>query len=435
MPKSRVNLFAGFAAIAFLGMAAVWWANRVNPKWQQQLPDGTTVRLQHVTYDREFRLRLGRRWQDYLGMALPEKWAGALGAQFIRIGTSNTLTVCLTLDRNNSPAQEFRAATVDSHGCEFGLDPVNIYSAGEPCAVYGATTFPRGDEDFRLRLYDRQPDQTWSAVADFPVKNPKRHKRQAWNAEALPITKTVGGVPFTLVALKTGILARHMPAQSPKAGEWEGAALTWMLPSSQKWSLDWELADFKGFTDAFGQNVGRGGYSSSLLNNGEYLVCVDGGLCVEEPVWKVEAEFIRKRNFPTNELWVIRGIAIPSGDQATSINLTTNINGTIIQLMGVSGANCPTPELRQSLSGRPIVHLVSEVPVGAKLNLARAVDGTGREASDGWSSSDGPEHVFGLKIPKDAKTVDLTFVLTKRVPVTYYVKPSRITPAELKALR
>src|SRR6185369_2421458 len=148
-----------------------------------------------------------------------------------------------------------------------------------------------------------------------------------------------------------------------------GVAIKWQLPSSQRWTVDWELAAFKGISDAFGQSAARGGYSSSLQNNGEYLVCVDGGLCVEEPVWKVDAEFVRTRDFPNNELWTIRGIAVPPSNDATLINLSTNLSGATIQLMGISGATCPTPKIRRSLSGGPIAHVVcASIPAGIKLN-------------------------------------------------------------------
>jgi hypothetical protein len=318
-----------------------------------------------------------------------------------------------------------------------GLDPLTVYSFdGQSHAIFHSTTFPRGDEDFRLRLYERQPDRSWSAVAEFPVKNPKRQTRIAsWKAEPLPSTNRVEGVPFVLLDLKTGLVARRLPAQPQQAGEWEGAALKWQLPSSQAGSVDWELADFKGISDAFGQKAGRGGYSSSLQNNGEYLVCVDGGLCVEEPVWKVEAEFARRRNFPANELWTIPGIAVPSESEATVVNLITNFGGANIQLMAISGAKCLTPRIRRSLSNRPIVHVIcANVPAAATFNLVRVVDEAGREVLDGSRSTDGPEYAFGLKSLGGAKTLDLTFALTKRVAVSYYVKPTRATPAELKKL-
>ena len=422
-------------ALVFVGIVLL--ATRQASGSRKQLADGTVVQLKGALYDRQFRLRTGTRWCDYLGTALPERWAKALDAQYARIGTSNSLTVWLTLDRKQSPAIDFRGATLDAHGCEFGLDPINLYAVDQQVAVvYESKLFPRGDDSFRFRLYQHQPDGSWSAVAEFPVKNPKRQPRMAWKAEPFPITNHVDGVAFTLLDLKSGMVAATLPARPPKSGELEGVAIKWQLPSSQRWTVDWELAEFKGISDAFGQSAGRGSYVSSLQNNGEYLVCVDGGLCVEEPVWKVDAEFVRTRDFPSNELWTIRGIAVPSSNAATLVNLSKNLNGATIQLMGISGLTCPTPKIRRSLSEWPIAHVVcASIRAGTKLNLVRAVDDAGRDANTGWRSADGSDYAFGVKIPNDAKSLDLTFAVTKRVAVTYYVKPSRMTPAELKKLQ
>jgi hypothetical protein len=424
------------AALALFGVGIVWLAMRPMPGSRKQLADGTSVQLKGVLYDRQFRLRTGTRWCDYLAMGLPERWAKALDGQYVRIGTSNTLTVWLTLDRKQSPIIDFRGTTVDAHGCEFGLEPVNLYAVDQQVvAVYESNLFPRGEESFRFRLFERQPDGSWLAVAEFPLKNPNRQTRMAWKAEPFPITNRVDGVAFTLVDLKSGMAVGTFPPRPPKNAEREGVAIKWRLPSSERWTVDWELADFNGISDAFGQNAARGGYASSLQNNGEYLVCVERGLCVEEPVWKVGAEFVRRKDFPSNELWTIRGIAVPSSNAATLVNLSTNLNGATIQLMGISGATCPTPKIRRSLSG-PIAHVVcASIPAGAKLNLVRAVDDAGRDANGGSRSSDGSDHAFGLKIPNGAKSLDLTFAVTKRVPVTYYVKPNRMAPAELKKLQ
>ncbi len=432
----RTILFAALVLFALLCVGIVWLAMRPIPGSRKQLADGTSVQLMRAAYDIEFRLRTGGAWKDYVGMALPERWAKRFGTRYVRVGASNTLTVWLTMKR--SAASDFRGAILDTHECEFGLEPLNLYFYsvdGEVSIIYESKTFPRGDESFRFRLYERQPDRSWSRVAEFPVKNPKRQTRMTWKAEALPITNRVEDLSFTLLDLKGGMLARRFPIQTPKSGEWEGVVLNWQLPPSKVPTGDWELADFKGLSDAFGQTVARGSYVSSLQNNGEYFVYVDGGLCIEEPAWKVEAEFVRKNDFPTDELWTVRRIVVPPQNEATLLNLSTNLGGATIQLMGISGATCQTPKIRRSLSG-PIAHVVcASIPAGAKLNLVRAVDDAGRDANGGSRSSDGSDHAFGLKIPNGAKSLDLTFALTKRVAVTYYVKPSRMTPAELKKLQ
>jgi hypothetical protein len=163
---------------------------------------------------------------------------------------------------------------------------------------------------------------------------------------------------------------------------------------------------------------------------------LDGGLCVEEPAWKLDVEFIRTKNFPEKELWTVRGSSMPSPMEATKVDMATNVNGVPLRFVRISGVDCPTPALRASLPNQPVAHVVcTSMPEGAKLVLARAIDQEGRDIASGWSMHEGRHYLFGLKMREGTKAVDLTFAVTRRVPVTYYVKPTRITAAELEKAR
>src|ERR1043166_6104268 len=310
---------------AVMVASAGWisWSMRAHDRANTRvLADGSVVRLKEVGFGQKLRVRAGSRWQDHLGMVLPEAWAKKLGASFLTVGDSNRLAALFKIEWKvylSGPGpwpllSDLRATTFDQHGCEFGLSSPNqsLSILNGETIVFSFAEFPRREKSVGLRLYQRGTNQTWKVLAEFQVPNLKPQAGPVWKAEVEPITKMVDGAAFTLLELKTGVLARHSPPQPMKPGEESGVELRFQLPAEGKW----ELASFTGISDALGQKVASGGYSSVRLRTGQYQVCVDGGLCVEESAWKVEAEFARGQNFPEKELWTVRGVPVPKAGEA-----------------------------------------------------------------------------------------------------------------------
>jgi len=430
------------STIALIGAAVawtIWLRQRRGLSQTRHLSDGSVLHLKRASYQKPYRIRTGTRWQDYLGVALSDSLAKKLDARFVTAG-GRTNALDFWLEWSGFPASRpaLRAATFDEHGCEFGLtSPDHSLSVGRAEAlVFQFTEFPRRSKDVGFRLYQRETNYTWSKIAEFHVTNPNPRAYPVWQGEPLPITRSISNADITLVELKTGILARTSPAQPAIPGEHPGAAATFRLSQNGRPTSAWELADFKGITDACGQTVARGGYAAGMTSSGNYRVIVDGGLCVEEAAWKVEAEFARAADFPNEELWTIRAIAVPKKNSATSMDATTNLYGSYLEFRGVSSVGHPAPLLRRSLANEPVAHVVcTNLASNLQLKFVRAVDDRGRNVSNRGRASDPPNHVFGLALPADARTIDLTFAVTRRVPVQYLVKPSQITASELKKLK
>jgi hypothetical protein len=77
----------------------------------------------------------------------------------------------------------------------------------------------------------------------------------------------------------------------------------------------------------------------------------------------------------------------------------------------------------------------TNLPGDLQFKFVHALDDRGRKVGSGGSASEPPDYLFGLRLAPDAKTVDFTFAVTKRVPVQYLAKPSRLSAAELKKLK
>jgi hypothetical protein len=162
---------------------------------------------------------------------------------------------------------------------------------------------------------------------------------------------------------------------------------------------------------------------------------VNTGLCAEEAAWRVDVEFARARNFPNEDLWTIHSVPVPESTAASVVEAVTNLHGVRFSFRGIVGAGFPEPRLRRSLSGSPVAHVAClDLPIGLQFKFVHALDDQGRKVASSGTASDPPDYLVALRMAPDAKRVDLTFAVTKRVPVHYLVKPSRVGAAEATKL-
>jgi hypothetical protein len=425
--------------IAFVGWS-LWSARERDRRNSRTLADSSVVQLKEEAFEHKIRVRTGHRWQDYLGTILPEPWAKKLGAGFIIVGDSNRFAAVLKIQWKGyfsgpGPSPDLRATTFDQHGCEFCLSTPNQSFSwfDAETIIFVFAEYPRREKTIGLRLYQSGTNQTWKTVTEFQIPNPKSRSVPARKAEAKPIKRTIEDQEFALTELKSGILARTWPPQPLKPGEAPGVVINFRLPSNG----DWELADFKGISDALGQTVGRGSYSSAGLRNGEFQVCVDGGLCVQEAAWKVELEFMRKDRFPEKELWTLRAVPAPGTGEPTPHPVETNFFGAELRFQTIASPQSTyAKQIRSVRLDIPLAHIVCHrLPTGTRIKFVGGIDNAGRKVVGTSTGGNGLDYLFGLKIPEGARTVDLTFAVTKPVAVTYLVKPERFTAEELKKMR
>jgi len=399
-----------------------------------RLSDGSVLRPGNVGFGEPFRIRTANGWRDYVGELVPEPWARKLGAKNVKLQGTNTVTVVLVTEILGSNASgELRAATVDEHGCELGITAGSgaVFPGLNPLKLFEFAEFPRADTQFSLRLYENISTTTsakWTNAGEFPIRNRRRASPPAWKAEALPITRKVEGAEFTLVELKNGARPLVSPVQSARAGESIGAVLRFLLRPYD----GWELAAFVGVSDRFGQRMGQGGYVAGLLPGGVYEVSVQSGLCVEE-TWKVEAEFSKVVHFASNELWTIARVPLPRRGQTSFREVRTNFCGEEFVFKAIAGPDSTESRTWKSMMRDvPVAQIVCRrLPERAEIRLVRAIDDEGQEVSIRSRSSDPPDYYFGLEVRNEPRTVDLTFAVSKRIRVTYFVKPRQFSREEL----
>lgn len=409
------------------------------PSHQQQrvrLPDGSSIVLRGVSYQKRQRLRTGNEWRDYLGAALSESLARKLGSRFITFGgETNALNLWLDWDDYRTwSAPNLRCVAVDEHGCELGLDRPSFHmvTPARQLVTVEFKTFPRRSKQFLIRFFQANTNNDWAVVAELPVRNPAQRSAPVWKAETLPVRHQLGETELSLLSVQTGMMAGRLPLEPTKPGENRGVAVT--IARSPDATSEWEWAGINGITDALGQTDG-GGYVSAGIGPGRIRFVTRAGLCLEEPAWKMELQFARASNFPSNELWTINAIPVPGPSTNVITEIATERYGVSFHFRGILPAAAREPRAKRGVD-KPAAHVVcTNLPPDLQFTLIKAVDNKGREVRQVGTSRSDDDFVFGLALDSKVETVDLTFAMTRRVTREYLVKPTRIPDSEFKRRR
>lgn len=437
MPRRTVGFAIGATClVGVMLMGARWFSS---PAQVRHLPDGSKLTLRSVTYGQRHLFRLGNRPRDYLGPLLSEGLARKLGCNFVGAGGSNALLCRFDLERAaDQPAPRLRAAPFDQHGCEFRVVEASPHPFGtgtRDLVLVRFDEFPRRGQPVGLRLFLCRTNGGFAQLAEFTVPNLDKRSFPVWAAAPLPCTQTVGSVGFTLLEMKAGIYGRSFPPLAHQPGEDCGTLLHFQVSENGKPTPAWVFSRIKRLSDPAGHSAGGGSYSSGP-GEGEFRTVIAGGLCLEEPAWRVLAEFARAKDFPPGDLWIIRGVLVPDMKSASVAEVATNLHGAQFRLRGIVGKDCPAPPARRSIGSTAVAHVVCpKLPAECDFSLLSAVDDRRRPVPSRGSSVGDSDCLFALDLPPDAKTVDLTFVVTRRVAVEFLAKPSRMTVEDIKKLR
>jgi hypothetical protein len=401
------------------------------------LPDGSSITLQGVSYEKRLRLRTGNDWRDYLGAILSQSLARKLDARFITFGgETNALNLWLNWDDYRTwSVPNLRCVTVDEHGCELGLDTPSFHMVTPHRQVMTVEfkEFPRRSKHFLIRFYQTGTNNDWAVAAELSVRNPAQRSAPVWKAEPLPIRQRIEKTEFSLLSAHTGVMAGRLPLEPAKPGEMGGVAVT--IARAPGTTPDWEWVEVNRIMDALGQNGGRGGHVSVGMGPDRIRFVTRAGLCVEEPAWKMELQFARVSNFPSNELWNIDAVPVPRPSTNFITDITSERHGVMLHFRGILPAAAREPKAKRGVE-KPAAYVVcTNLPPDLQFKLIKAVDQEGREVRQIGMSRNGDDFVFGLALDSKVKTVDLTFAMTRLVTKEYMVKPTQIPDSEFKRPR
>ena len=148
---------------------------------------------------------------------------------------------------------------------------------------------------------------------------------------------------------------------------------------------------------------------------------------------KFNFEFSREKDAPfaPHELITLEGVKVSTGTNVTVLNLTTNILGHDVTIVGLFGERGKIAGHQRSMSSGISLEVTADPPLlDKRLDLIVVGDDQGRDGrEDGksWSRSSG-RYGIGVKIHNTAKAVDLTLAVHPSVFLDFTVAPEILKP-------
>jgi hypothetical protein len=412
----------------------------------QTLPDGSLLRLEEMKLSQGghsfsskgvtgWRLKavgvLPRNWTSRLGW-LPMGGSLSIGGWGLVMGTN--LGMFTVYESKGKRAQGFtytRLVVFDEQG--------NTFDGGTSMGTLGTSdgtltlridgwvppAFPRRGKTLGLRYFENKGKE-WKQVAEFRAPNPASGNYPTWVAEPLPATKIDGDLSVTLENLKSGL---SKPDHTRPAGSNEIAVTEATLRVTQAGRANdaWRPEAVE-ISDATGNHWKPYPHVVSVKHESdEDFFSFDGALWPGEAAWKMRFEFSRVADFEPDEICTFSEIIVPGTTQIITLDKTTNVAGSKLQLMAISGVDAEQPGSLKWVTVKKRVNIsirVNPIPPDRRLSLLKVTDEAGREAEitrePDWNSA---ERVYGFQIPEGAKQLSFTFAFHKSRFVEFLARP------------
>ncbi|MCW5551483.1 MAG: hypothetical protein KIS67_04875 [Verrucomicrobiae bacterium] len=452
MRAVRASLLVLGVVIVVGGVAGLIWRQ---PQPQSvTLPDGSQFTLLKVTQGTNHILRFGRRWQDFLYPVLPPKLRLKYPPRVMEFAGNRPDSVMVWFQREGfAPADgewpRVYLAVLDDYGLEspllltpqvartLGASNAAMTGPGggsvgiaRQLAGWEVLDYPKRSGGFRLRIYGNGADQQLTPAGDVRIPKLARNSFPVWQAESLPAVRLTNVLEITLTQLETG-------AVSPEDGFTPVGMVarvysraTFRLQENNLPAENWSvhrlrLASATGITR-------HGDGKSARWQAGQHTADAWGGLWLEEPAWKVQAEFARTADFPAEDLWHIKAVAVPQPGRTTEHRVVTNLHGEELEFLGVSGFKQrpgPVGKTYASLQVRTPHPLdaLSVVLVEVRDEQGRRAEprGVTVQTGTGGRGITPKETVinFRIEIPEGARLLDIALAATPVQQVEFLAKP------------
>ncbi len=450
-------IWLGLAALTGL-LAVIWWGA---PSGSQtvRLTDGREITFKAITFGKTHRYTHGKPWLRPLAPLLTTNWAARLGINTFQQTNATEVLMCWfemrPMQRGSVPLM---ASVMDQDGDESESVSV-VYSAAFPaqdrtCFAFKLSNFPRRVPHFRVNLFDSvvQPVGHRTNLMTFKIPNPVRGPLPVWTPDPLPITRQDEEAAFSLAAFNTGLHATGILAETVGPCWTE---LVFQFPPEEQCAGPWLVSRVER-EDATGNSVRGDRIHGRLISlpDSRYMDRRNVGIVSfpsvcwpDEPAWKLRVEFSQDRNsqFRSNDLWLVKGVPVPPPNGMVEPDLKARLRYGALRLKGITAANVALPGGRPPKAPSPQVYVELEPATnGVRLDLLRVVDDRGQRVvvSGGMpggfpalasASTRISTRNFGLRIPPEAKTLDLEFALYRSRMVEFLAKPALLRTNILKA--
>lgn len=450
----RLRAIAKLIMVSLLLMAAVglaWWVGRElrsAPGRRIMLTSGVEISVLGVTYGtNHVQPGFGRLLPGGLRAVLA-RLLGQPGAGSYRFTTSQPeLVVWLAHNSTNSAVlpSSVRVGLADENGFLSGdyADFTTFFngSSGTPRRF---AVWPRRSRELRIRVFEQGPTFSYHLAGEVRCANPAVSHASAWTAEPLPARGTNGPLVCTLSAVMTGLgMNTTTSAQadgttrttfSPPDEDGDNhTALRLAFTDSANPSNDWEIAAIQ-VADATGNSARNSSLSASFGSGPERNYQFKPALWPTEP-WQIEFLAARRPGslFAPQELVAFTNVPLPASGLTNRYAESALVGATKVRLVEFVRRE-PLPEDARGWSSGSLSQLkltVANLPADAKFTLVRATDETGRKLevpSSSWGNDEPHDAMFSfLRVPVEARSLNLTFAVQAMRRVTFTVQPALAT--------
>jgi hypothetical protein len=421
-------LALGLAAMAVLG---VWLGSSNSPNRKWKLPNGTEFTVVKVTHGKNHQAIDGE-WRDMAYPLIPQWLRKKLNWQVgSYVPTSpDALVVWAKMEHwprgvsfGNMFVPEMEIAAMDEDGLEAARASAHRFANG--LFAFELKNYPHRSREITLRFYpdSREPSK---GSGDFNIMNPARVRAARWVPDLLPASRETNGLKLTLLGIQTGWTDgagwRSVQTREGWGGRYSSASFT--LEENGVRAQNWKLASIRA-NALTGEQILPSAYAGRLGSN-ENTLFFQAALWREEPVWKLAVEAERTGNFPTQELWTVRGIPVPRAREVVEIHAVTNIHGVKVELLEIAGRDARKLAAFGYIGapGYPWFRVsLTAPPWDVKLFLVGVHDDQGNDLDAELAVTVGTTHCFRVELPEPAKTLDITLAVSRSSTVEFLVRP------------
>jgi len=378
------------------------------------LPNGTTLTLKSVS----------------LGNKHPEPF-GKAGAFYYTPNSTLALWTYQTARPDGKWPEDVYLTVADESGVVHLPPGIGNYSClttncmGERMEYNPFAAFPRRAKTLTFYVHT-VTNSGWMIVGSFKIPNPARRSFPVWQSEPLPATRTNGGMEFSLTALK--VRTNTLPDAATEA--------MFNIASNGVPATDWQVESLQ-LSDATDNQLDlwSGDSLCAVASNGLFFA-TNRWLGLDEPAWKLHVEFSHKTGYGADELASITNVPaildayIPDGSLSATLKKATINVRKVTNEFKYDWVDS-NAYLEVSVSSAP--GLDTAIPDHFRIGLVRVTNEHGQEIETskpvrGYGNYFGYGlHSYGLKIPKDTKSLNLTFAYQESRFADFTTKPEAVS--------
>ncbi|MGB0580586.1 MAG: hypothetical protein ACPGVU_12845 [Limisphaerales bacterium] len=436
MKKRRHWLIAlGLAFVALVIWQVVSSNERNDSKASITIRDVGTLYFERAEYGSNF--VYGTSTERFIHGLLGEKRMRLMGMKrpiVVKRG-ARTLLIWFTLDQPKSKMpSNARFSLANENGYYAGRvygGHVEEYGSNQTAIGVAFEQFPRDSRALTVKLSLVDDKWEYRNQAEFTFANPLPPATYpALAARRLPWTQTTNGLDVTLQRLAFGV-GSDRKFTAAATNEEASTLASFVIQQGGMAIKHWRPADVL-LKDSFGDESHANSHGNTRRGTTNFYG-FQTGLWPDTNGMKFSWEFSREKEavFAPHELITLRGIKVPSGTNVTILNLTSNIMGHKITVVGLLGARGKIAGHRRSHSSGISLEVTADPPLlDMRLDLIRVVDEQGREgrsSGKSWSRPTG-SYGIGFKLHNLAKEVDVTLAVHPSMFLDFTVIPEILTP-------